>query len=82
MMESAGKAPDDLKSETLPEPDSSFVGADYEIVLHRTESARARVIERRRFEFVMLATILAGFWALMSGSFVVMLLTACRDLIG
>jgi O-antigen/teichoic acid export membrane protein len=43
---------------------------------------RARMMERRRFEFVMLATVLAGFWALMSGSFVVMLLTACRDLIG
>ena len=32
---------------------------------------RGRRIERRRFEFVMLATVLAGFWALMSGTVVV-----------
>ena len=31
-------------------------------------------IERRRFEFVMLATILAGFWSLMSGTLVMMVL--------
>jgi O-antigen/teichoic acid export membrane protein len=35
---------------------------------------RGRVIERRRFEFVMLATILAGFWSLMSGTVLVMAL--------
>ena len=28
-------------------------------------------IERRRFEFVMMATVLAGFWSLMSGTVVV-----------
>jgi uncharacterized protein DUF6949 len=33
-------------------------------------------IERRRFEFVMMATVLAGFWSLMSGTFVVMTLKA------
>ena len=33
-------------------------------------------IERRRFEFVMMATVLAGFWSLMSGTFVVMSLKA------
>jgi hypothetical protein len=32
---------------------------------------RGRRIERRRFEFVMLATALAGFWSLMSGTVVV-----------
>ncbi len=32
---------------------------------------RGRRIERRRIEFVMLATILAGFWSLMSGTVVV-----------
>ena len=32
---------------------------------------RGRRIERRRFEFVMMATILAGFWSLMSGTVVV-----------
>lgn len=31
-------------------------------------------IEGRRFEFVMMATILAGFWSLMSGTIVVMVL--------
>ena len=32
---------------------------------------RGRRIERRRFEFVMMATILSGFWSLMSGTVVV-----------
>ena len=32
---------------------------------------RGRRIERRRIEFVMLATVLAGFWSLMSGTVVV-----------
>jgi len=30
---------------------------------------RGARIERRRFEFVMMATVLAGFWSLMSGTF-------------
>ncbi len=37
---------------------------------------RAAQIERRRFEFVMMATILAGFWSLMSGTFFLMTLRA------
>ena len=37
---------------------------------------RGRQIERRRLEFVMMATVLAGFWSLMSGTFVVMTLKA------
>lgn len=37
---------------------------------------RGRRIERRRVEFVMMATVLAGFWSLMSGTFVVMTLRA------
>src|SRR3954453_10285959 len=37
---------------------------------------RGRRIERRRFEFVMMATVLSGFWSLMSGTFVVMTLRA------
>jgi hypothetical protein len=37
---------------------------------------RGRRFERRRFEFVMLATILAGFWSMMSGTFVVTMLRA------
>ena len=37
---------------------------------------RGRQVERRRIEFVMMATILAGFWSLMSGTFVVMTLRA------
>ena len=39
-------------------------------------AVRGRRIERRRFEFVMMATVLAGFWSLMSGTFVVMTLKA------
>ena len=37
---------------------------------------RGARIERRRFEFVMMATVLSGFWSLMSGTFVVMTLRA------
>jgi hypothetical protein len=33
-------------------------------------------IESRRFEFVMMATVLAGFWSLMSGTFFLMMLRA------
>ena len=32
---------------------------------------RGRRIQRRRFEFVMLATVIAGFWSMMSGTVVV-----------
>ena len=37
---------------------------------------RGAKIERRRFEFVMIATVLAGFWSLMSGTFFLMTLRA------
>jgi hypothetical protein len=37
---------------------------------------RGARIERRRFEFVMMATVLAGFWSMMSGTFFVMTLRA------
>lgn len=40
---------------------------------------RGRIIERRRFEFVMIATILAGLWSLMSGTVVVMALEALAN---
>jgi hypothetical protein len=33
-------------------------------------------VERRRFEFVMMATVIAGFWSLMSGTFFLMTLRA------
>jgi hypothetical protein len=42
---------------------------------------RGRIIERRRFEFVMLATVVAGVWSLMSGTVVVMALDALSRLI-
>jgi hypothetical protein len=44
------------------------------IIMRNT--VRGRRIERRRFEFVMLATMLACFWSMMSGTFFVMLLQA------
>ena len=44
------------------------------IIMRNT--VRGRRIERRRFEFVMLATVLAGFWSMMSGTFFVMMLQA------
>jgi len=37
---------------------------------------RGARIKNRRFQFVMMATVLAGFWSLMSGTFVVTTLRA------
>jgi Family of unknown function (DUF6949) len=42
---------------------------------------RGRREEGRRFEFVFLATLIAGFWSLMSGLALVMTLQACGLLI-
>ena len=44
-------------------------------IIMRNTLAGAR-LERRRFEFVMMATIIAGFWSLMSGTFFLMTLRA------
>lgn len=44
-------------------------------IIMRNTLLGARV-ERRRFEFVMMATIIAGFWSLMSGTFFLMTLRA------
>ena len=41
---------------------------------------RGRRIERRRFEFVMVATVVAGLWSLMSGTVVEMVIDALRQL--
>lgn len=49
------------------------------IIMRNT--VRGRLIQHRRFEFVMLATILAGFWSLMSGTVVVALLAALEGLL-
>jgi hypothetical protein len=43
---------------------------------------RGRRIETRRFEFVMMATILSGFWSLMSGTVVVVAFRAFSQLFG
>ena len=42
---------------------------------------RGARIERRRVEFVMMATVLAGFWSLMSGTFFLMTLRAAGVLV-
>lgn len=42
------------------------------IIMRNT--VRGREIEGRRVEFVAMATIIAGFWSMMSGTFVLMLL--------
>ena len=42
---------------------------------------RGAKIERRRFEFVMMATIIAGFWSMMSGTFFLMTLRAAGVLV-
>jgi len=43
---------------------------------------RGRRIERRRFEFVMVATVVAGIWSLMSGTVVVMVLQTLQRFMG
>ena len=43
---------------------------------------RGRRIESRRFEFVMLATMIAGLWSLLSGTVVTAAFTACSQLFG
>jgi hypothetical protein len=48
------------------------------IIMRNT--VRARRIVQRRFAFVMLATGLAGFWSLMSGTAVIMALHALRGI--
>src|SRR3954452_25475733 len=37
---------------------------------------RGRQLESRRVEFVMMATVIAGFWSMMSGTFVLMTVRA------
>jgi hypothetical protein len=44
-------------------------------IIMRNTLRRAQ-IQRRRFEFVMMATVLAGFWSMMSGTFFLMTLRA------
>ena len=48
------------------------------LIMRNTILGRAR--EGRRFEFVFLATVIAGFWSLMSGMVLVMTLRACSVL--
>lgn len=43
---------------------------------------RGRRIERRRFEFVMIATVIAGIWSIFSGTVVVMMLEKVGLLVG
>ncbi len=43
---------------------------------------RGRRIEHRRFEFVLVATVIAGLWSLMSGTVVVMAPDALRCTLG
>jgi len=42
------------------------------IIMRNT--VRGRTIEGRRVQFVAIATVIAGFWSMMSGTFVLMLL--------
>ncbi|CAL8980761.1 hypothetical protein GJ689_23775 [Rhodoplanes serenus] len=50
------------------------------IIMRNT--VRGRIIERRRFEFVMVATVIAGLWSLMSGTIVVMTVEVLAELLG
>ena len=50
------------------------------IIMRNT--VRGRRIERRRIEFVMIATVIAGVWSLMSGSVLVMAFEAITRFAG
>ena len=50
------------------------------IIMRNT--VRGRRIERRRIEFVMIATVIAGLWSLMSGSVLVMAFEAITRFAG
>ena len=56
--------------------DSGWPHDNYETTRIMRNTLRGARIERRRFEFVMMATVLAGFWSLMSGTFFLMTLRA------
>ncbi len=43
---------------------------------HAQHPGAVRGSKRRRFEFVMMATVISGFWSLMSGTFFLMTLRA------
>ena len=45
------------------------------LIMRNTLLGRAQ--ENRRFQFVFIATLIAGFWSLMSGMVLVMVLQAC-----
>jgi hypothetical protein len=45
-------------------------------IIMRNTLIGARLEQQRKVQFVMFATVLAGFWSLMSGAFVVMSLQA------
>jgi len=55
-----------------------ILGAPF-LIMRNTLIGRQQ--ERRRFEFVFLATLIAGFWSLMSGLVLVMTLQACGILL-
>ena len=50
------------------------------IIMRNT--VRARKLEKRRFEAVMMATVIAGFWAMMSGTVLLSVLQAAGILQG
>ena len=49
------------------------------LIMRNTLLGRAQ--EGRRFQFVFIATLIAGFWSLMSGMVLVMALQACQLLL-
>jgi hypothetical protein len=55
-----------------------ILGAPF-LIMRNTLAGRRH--EGRRFEFVFLATLIAGFWSLMSGLVLVMTLQACGVLL-
>jgi hypothetical protein len=67
-----GQAPQSAALASIP----FLVFAAPFIIMRNT--IRGRRIERRRFEFVMVATVIAGVWSLMSGTAVEMAIDALR----
>jgi hypothetical protein len=49
--------------------------------INMRNTLRGMRVESRRFEFVMMATVIAGFWSMMSGTFFLMTLRAAGVLV-
>jgi Family of unknown function (DUF6949) len=73
-----GLLPDGVAPKTFAAVPFLVFAAPFIIMRNTLRGAR---MESRRFEFVMMATVIAGFWSMMSGTFFLMTLRAAGVLV-